>query len=273
MKDKGRQYRLYAPVLAGAAADAPGRQGALVPLPEGEVHHAWTVLRLKDGERVEVFDGTGLSAHGTLIGAGRRGLSVRIERLNPPAQRRGPAVHLAFAVPKGNRLDWLLEKATELGAASLRPVIFERSVAGGGELSDAKRQRWLGHCVSAAKQCGLDFLPEIIPPAGLRVFLAGLPAAAVPSAAASVVRIVGDGSPRTPPLASVLAGRRAREVCILVGPEGGLSEDEAAEVWQAGFAPARVGWTTLRIETAAIAMLAGAMAILDDDSSVAAADS
>lgn len=146
----------------------PGR----VELPESEAHHALRVLRMKAGDELELFDGSGLSAVGRAVEATKRSLVVEVEPLGPPARRPSPAIELAFAVPKGKRLDWLLEKATELGVATLEPVIFARSVAGGDELSENAMGRWRGHCISAAKQCGLNWLPEIRQPMTLADWLA-----------------------------------------------------------------------------------------------------
>jgi len=247
MVDRVDMPRFYVPDLVAEA-------GAEAVLPPGESHHAAHVLRLRAGATVELFDGRGGRATGRLTEVGRREARAVVEVAGEPAARRGPVVHVAFAVPKGSRLDWLLEKATELGAASLRPVIFERSVTGTGELTDAKRDRWLGHCVAAAKQAGTDYLPELADP---------VPLAAMLAAPLAGVRIVGDLGKDARSLTDVLTGRAAGEVVVLVGPEGGFSEAERSQVLAAGFVPVRIGATTLRIETAAVALLA-AVAVLGD---------
>jgi len=225
-----------------------------VTLDESESHHAVHVLRLKVGTVVELFNGRGGRAVGEVVELRRGSVSVEIHSRSEATDRPRPAVHLAFAVPKGKRLDWLLEKATELGAASLGPVIFERSVAGGAELSPAKQGRWLGHCVSAGKQCGLDWLPEINPARRLGEFLAEF-------GCKDRLGVLGDATPGAQSLSAALASRVQRDVCILVGPEGGLSDTEGQRALAAGFVPTRLGRTTLRTETAAIALLAGAAAI------------
>jgi len=233
-------------------------------LSAGEAHHATHVLRLRPGAEVELFDGTGRTAAGRIAKAARREVVVRVERVSPPAPRPRPIVHLAFAVPKGKRLDWLLEKATELAAASLWPVKFKRSIAG-GELTDAKRRRWQACCVSAAKQCGLNFLPEIRRPVGLDEFLAEM------RGRESLILLRGDNSPAASGIVDALATSRGSsqsaignwqlEIVLLVGPEGGLTDGEKRACVEAGFRPVRIAQTTLRIETAAVALLA-AMAIL-----------
>lgn len=217
----------------------------------GQAHHALHVLRLGPGADVVLFDGAGGVAAGRIVSTGRSELTVAIDRRLTAGQVAGPPIDLAFAVPKGKRLDWLLEKATELGAASLQPVVFERSTAGRGELSPAKQQRWTAHCIAAARQCGLDYLPQIRRPA------APADLAAVP---AEALGLLGSAAPDAPPVSDVLGRWRAgMPVHILVGPAGGLMDDESALAAEAGFAPARLGHTRLRTETAAIALLAAAV--------------
>jgi 16S rRNA (uracil1498-N3)-methyltransferase len=231
-----------------------------VQLSPDEAHHAAGVLRLRAGAAVELFDGQGRSATGTIAQVRRGDVTVAVGQVRPAEARRGPTVHLALAVPKGKRLDWLLEKATELGAASLRPVVFQRGVAGGEDLTPGKRQRWSGHCIAAAKQCGLNYLPRIQDPLTLTAYLAharGAGRAGLPA-----LRILGDIGPDAVGLVDVVAkGPPGAEVDVLVGPEGGLTGEERGAVIEGGFVPVRLGWTTLRIETAAIALLAAVTAI------------
>jgi 16S rRNA (uracil1498-N3)-methyltransferase len=136
----------------------------------------------------------------------------------------------------------------------LQPVVFARSVAGGEELSDAKRNRWRGHCIAAAKQSGLNRLPELRDTQKLAEYLAdnhpGL-------------QLVGDRTSETPPLKKTLSDSPPPEdVILLVGPEGGITPAENEAIQQAGFQSVRLGTTTLRIETAVAALLAGVRAIL-----------
>ncbi len=236
---------------------APDLAGDRIDLPAGEAHHALHVLRLGPGAEVELFDGLGSAAEATITQAARAGVTVKIRRRMPPAGPPRPAVHLAFAMPKGKRLDWLLEKATELAAASLTPVSFQRSVAGKGGISASKRDRWLGQCIAAAKQCGLNRLPELHPPAPLAEVLAG---------AGGSGRVLGDAGPAAAPIGRALADVTGDdELTVLVGPEGGLSDAERHAALAAGFAPVRLGTTVLRVETAAVALLAAAKALAKSD--------
>ena len=247
MPEDARRPRLFVPA---APAFGPGDELAL---DAGEAHHAAHVLRLRPGAEVEVFDGRGTSAIARITRAGRGDVVVVVEAVRPPAARPRPEVHLAFAVPKGKRLDWLLEKATELGVASLRPVHFARSVAGAGPLSPAARERWRGHCVAAAKQSGLPFLPTIEDALALDAFLPLAP-----------VGLFGDTGDAAAPLACAVAAlASAQRFHVVVGPEGGLTDDERRRLAAGGLVPVRLGRTTLRIETAAVALVAAATAILE----------
>ena len=220
-----------------------------------EAHHARDVLRLQVGQSVEVFNGRGSVAAGRIMEIGRDGVAVEIDSVEQ-VQPVGPAVHLAFAAPKAKRLIRLIEQATELGVRSVQAVVFERSVAGGDALSEAVRQGWRARCVAAAKQCGLNLLPEILPHATLEAYLAG---------ATSRLTLLGDTGPEAQPAVAVLAGLQDGwdEIGILVGPEGGLTAAERAAAVDAGLQPVRIGHTTLRIETAAIALLAAVIAADD----------
>ncbi len=239
-----RQRRFYC---------CPIRSGS-VELDAGQAHHAAGVLRLEPGDPVELFDGAGTVADGEIRSLSRRSAIIEICGAVRRLERPRPTVRLAFAVPKGKRLDWLLEKATELGAACLQPVVFGRSVAAPAEPGSGKWDRWQGHCIAAAKQSGLNFLPEL--PAGLELeaFLATRPE--------DSIGILGQVGLATDPLAEVLPQSLPGQLDRLIGPDGGLTQGESTVATRAGFRPARIGRTVLRVETAAVAMLAGVMSRL-----------
>ncbi len=220
-----------------------------------EAHHAAHVLRLKVGAEVELFDGAGGVATGHVRHVGRGVVRVEVEGAVRTFDRPTPIMHLAFAVPKDRRMNWMLEKATELAAASLRPIVFERSFAGGPveKLSVSKRERWWAQCIAAVRQSGLNWVPELHDPQRLETFLATAPTG---------LRLVGVGREDIPAIRDVLAdGKAVGEVCLLVGPEGGLTDDELTAAKAAGFQPVRLGHTTLRVETAGVALLAVARAM------------
>ncbi|MDY7009791.1 MAG: RsmE family RNA methyltransferase [Planctomycetota bacterium] len=220
--------------------DSP--DGETVELSAGETHHALNVLRLTDGAEVEVFDGAGGSADGILHIRSRKKVDVHILRRRRATDRPEPLVELAFAVPKGKRLDWLLEKTTELSAARLQPVIFERSVA-----KTAPSNRWRRTCIAAAKQCGNNFLPEIAEAKTLKNFLASTDAD---------IKILGHAGGKMGIPTVMKEWSSGKRIVILIGPEGGLSGDETTAAGEGGFANISLGNLTLRIETAAITLLA-----------------
>ena len=245
-----RIYRLYVPDLGQAG------QSDEVSLPHGEVHHALHVLRLRQGEAVELFDGLGRRCCGSVASIARSSMAVRITGKPEIFPRRTPVIALGFAVPKGNRLDYLLEKATELAVASIEPVIFQRSVAGAEEMTAEKQARWLGHCIAAAKQSALDYLPSIAQPTLLEQWVT-----AAPSVPEKAVRLMGDASMRAVSISQALPPETPEKIFVLIGPEGGITDEERNVAVRAGFVGVRIGWTTLRVETAAVAMLSAVNAI------------
>ncbi len=234
--------------MPGLGAATPGAELAL---PADEARHAAKVLRMRAGDTVRLFDGVGASADGTLSAVTKRDVRVTLGEVRY-IDRQGRRVGLAFAVPKGKRLDWLLEKATELACTVLQPVRFERSVAGETAFSDSKRERWMDRCIAACKQSGAAWLPELRDPVTLEEYLDECDA---------TVRWLGDPSASAKPMAAVV--REAPDdaaAAVLVGPEGGLTDDEVESARAAGFVPVRLGYTVLRVETACVAMLAGVRA-------------
>lgn len=257
MKDRSIRHRLFAQSLGGAS----------IELSPEEARHALTVLRLSAGDEVELFDGAGGVAQGRLSSAGKKGATVEIaqrHQTTPPSFE----VELAFALPKGKRLDWLLEKATELGAGVLSPVVFERSVVT-PELSEHAASRWRGICIAAAKQCGNNFLPRINPPRELGQLLADIAKKHTSSgngegepAEEDRLLILGDPDPGAPGLLPFLHTHpRPSAATIMVGPEGGITPQEYAEIVQAGFAALRLGNMVLRVETAALALLSAVQSL------------
>ncbi|MCK5114356.1 MAG: 16S rRNA (uracil(1498)-N(3))-methyltransferase [Phycisphaerae bacterium] len=230
------RYRFYVPQLCAGNCSFSGP----------EAHHALHVLRVRVGTKVELFDGKGSYASAEVTRTSRS--EVFVTAADPQSQPPvSPRVHLCFAVPKGKRLDWLLEKTTELAATSLQPVVFNRSVAG-GELTLSKLQRWEAQCISAAKQSGVNYLPEIRPLVTLQEFLSAPPAT-------GHLRLFGDLDDSTPPLSIILREKKSDDITLLIGPEGGFASDERSSMLVRGGVPARLGKTTLRIETAAVALL------------------
>jgi 16S rRNA (uracil1498-N3)-methyltransferase len=222
-----------------------------VTLSGGEAHHALHVLRLKTAAAVELFDGRGRWASGTISQTRRDSVDVAVAEVLGPGEPALPQIHLAFSPPKGKRLDWLLEKAAELAVATLQPISCERSVVSVRGDETATR-RWEAICASAVRQSGQTYLPRILPVAALADLLAAKPAGTA---------IIAHGRQDSPGLAAALKDWQGDDLTVLIGPEGGWTDEELRSAEAAGFLPARLGSTTLRVETAAIAVAAGAIAI------------
>ena len=225
--------------------------GAQFDLPAGAARHV-QVLRLQPGDAITLFNGA--AAHGQwqaqIVEMGRSHVQVRLvahEALE--CEHRRP-VHLLAGITANERMDWLVEKATELGAASLTPLLAERSVLKlKGERGEKKRDHWQAVAVAACEQCGRNQVPVIHPAVTLAQWLAAHPQ---PPHESRAVLSLAPGS--RPLLQAVPAG--AGPVVLLSGPEGGLSPQEEAAALAAGFAPITLGPRVLRAETAPLAALA-----------------
>ena len=229
--------------------------GPQVVITGDQAHHGLNVLRLTPGAPVTVFDGQGRSADGTVSATARGEMTVSLKTIGQARPRPQPLIELAFAVPKGKRVDWLLEKASELGVATLQPIVFERSVAGGADVGESKRHRWMGHCISAARQCGLDFLPTLNEPMTLSAYLL---------ACRADVRLLGEVDLTGRSMLEVLADwQPGWPISLLIGPEGDLTDQERTASHSAGFRDAHLGQTVLRVETAAVALTAAIVACCD----------
>jgi 16S rRNA (uracil1498-N3)-methyltransferase len=229
--------------------------GAVIALPEVAVAHLVRVLRLGVGDRVRLFNGDGEDYEAELLEAGKRGAQARVlARVPAPAAESPLAITLAQAIARGEKMDLVLQKATELGVARLAPVVTERTeVKLDPERADKRGAHWRGVVASACEQSGRARLPELLAPAALADFLAG---------ERSTRRLVLD-----PAAGSTLAQLQlapGESLCLLVGPEGGLSERDLAAARAAGFEGLRLGPRVLRTETAALAAIAGLNALYGD---------
>jgi 16S rRNA (uracil1498-N3)-methyltransferase len=221
--------------------------GAQLVLPAGAARHV-QVLRLQPGDTITLFNGEGGEYEATVTRMGRSEVEARVVSHTAVEREASRTVHLALGMPANERMDWLVEKASELGAASLQPLLTERSVLRlSGERAEKKRQHWQAIAVAACEQCGRNRVPPV--PA-----LQTLPA------------WLGSALPRQRLLLSLaadsvpLAQQRDRlddgPVLFLSGPEGGLSPAEEQAARAAGFVPVSLGPRTLRAETAPLAALA-----------------
>ena len=235
-------------------ADVALVPGASISLPEQTARHV-QVLRLQPGERITLFNGRG-DAEGefdaTVERMGRSDVDVVIGAYTATAREAARAVHLVVAMPANDRMDWLIEKATELGAASLQPVMSERSVLRlKAERADKKVAHWRGIAIASSEQCGRNRLPLVHDVTTLSEWLKK--AALLPADASTRLLLsLQDG---TQPLKQSVAGGSGA-LTFLSGPEGGLSAAEEAAAMACGFGPVTLGPRILRAETAPLAVLA-----------------
>ena len=218
--------------------------GGEVALPAHVARQVTSVLRMKAGDRLALFDGSGPEWVGELLHAGKAARVRLVERLEPaPAPRR--AVTLCQAVLKGERMEWVLQKGTELGVVAFRPLLTERVVAQKEEVP----ARWRRIVIEAAEQCGRTVLPALHAPGQLTEALE------MPGAQALCWE-----NERTRTLWSYLAEGAPDVLRLFVGPEGGFTEREAEQARSAGATTVSLGEQILRAETAAVA--ASALALL-----------
>jgi 16S rRNA (uracil1498-N3)-methyltransferase len=219
-------------------------------LDQAESHHALDVLRLKQGERVVVFNGRGAEATAEITGTPGHGVELRriLDAKSAPLACR---ITLAQAIPKGKNMDLIVQKATELGAAAIAPLLSERTViqyeAGEGE---RKREKWQAVAIEAAKQCGQNWLPEIHRPQSPKEFFHANPR--------FDLMLIASLQPDSLHLKRVLAdhlaiqNKKPANVLILVGPEGDFTPAEISLAKSSGCRPITLGPIVLRTETAAI---------------------
>ena len=213
-------------------------------LPDEAARHV-QVLRLQPGDALTLFDGRGGEWAARVTRMGRSEVAVQVGAHALLEREAARAVHLIVGMPANERMDWLVEKATELGVASIQPVLTARSVLRlEGDRATKRQARWQAIAVAACEQCGRNRVPPVAAPLALQAAL----------------RDVGQGG-RV--LLSLRAGSRplrdaagdAPAVWVLHGPEGGLTPQEEDAAIAAGFAPVHLGARVLRSETAAVAAL------------------
>ncbi|MDH6592033.1 16S rRNA (uracil1498-N3)-methyltransferase [Variovorax sp. TBS-050B] len=230
----------------------PLAAGATLALPPGAARHV-QVLRMQPGEALTLFDGRGGEYAATVERMGRSDVSVTVGAHSAVEREAPRAVHLAVGMPANERMDWLVEKATELGVASIQPLMTAHGVLRlSGERAEKKRAHWEAIAVAACEQCGRNRVPAIHP---VRPF-SNLPAWADLPAGPGALRLVlslADGTRRLAEAAAAAPAGGA--VLVLSGPEGGLSGAEEQEALARGFAPVTLGARVLRAETAALAAL------------------
>jgi 16S rRNA (uracil1498-N3)-methyltransferase len=236
----------------------PLQTGDVINLPAGAARHV-QVLRMQPGGAITLFSGA--SNHGefeaTIEHMGRSEVRVLVGAHSAVEREAVRQVHLIVGVPANDRMDWLVEKATELGVASIQPVMTERSVLRlSGERADKKRAHWQAVAVAACEQCGRNQVPLVHEVLSLTAWLAAQ------NSASEQLRYLLSLRPETQALSGLIhagVGKSAADftpaATFLSGPEGGLSVAEEDAALAEGFQPVSLGNRVLRAETAGLAAL------------------
>ena len=227
---------------------APLAPGHSLSLPPGAARHV-QVLRLQPGDSVTLFNGEGGEFDALIERMGRSDVAVQVGAHHAVEREAPREVHLALGMPANERMDWLVEKAAELGAAGIVPLQAERSVLRlSGERAAKKQAHWQAIAVAACEQCGRNRVPAIAPPQDFARWAA--------SAQPTARRLVLSLDPQAQPIAEAIRQPMTLPLVLLSGPEGGLSAGELRLAQDAGFDPVSLGPRVLRAETAPLAALA-----------------
>lgn len=219
--------------------------GSVITLDPAAQHHLVVVLRRARGDDITLFNGRGGEYAARIDTVGKRELRVQVREFRDVARESPLAVTLGQAVSKGERMDYAIQKAVELGVVAIQPLVTDRVVV---RLDDARWQRkhehWRSVAVAACEQSGRTRVPDVAPVLDLHAWLPTLPAAGLRF-------VLGLGAPAGVPRPPF----RGQPVTLLVGPEGGLSEADVQLSQHAGFLPLALGPRTLRTETAGVVAL------------------
>jgi len=220
-------------------------------LPEAQAHYISRVLRMAEGDAVQVFDGSGQELRGVLAEVGKKHVRVQLNEQFDGQPQSPLHIHLGQGLSRGERMDWAIQKATELGVNEITPIFSERcEVRLKDERADKRLLHWRQVAISACEQCGRSTVPVIHPPLLLADWLkqteAGLKLVLHPVAEP----LVSHARPST--------------LAFLIGPEGGLSDAEVEQAKSAGYHAARLGPRVLRTETAPVVALAVAQQLWGD---------
>lgn len=224
-------------------------------LPADVAHHAARVLRLREGDAVQLFDGQGNECHGVLESLSGKQVIVG-SLIQVTTCRESPLpVLLAQALSSSEKMDWVIQKATELGVTQIQPVATERSVARLSPDRAAKRtEHWQQVAIAACEQCGRNVLPAIHAPLDIMVWLQQMRATEY-----SKYILLPEGS------VSLREQARPQSTAVLlIGAEGGFTRAESETAQLCGFTPVRLGMRVLRTETAAVAGLAALQTLWGD---------
>ena len=231
---------------------APLAEGAAIPLSPEQANYLVNVLRAPAGARVLVFNGRDGEFFASLGGVGRKGATLAVASRTRP-QEAPPDVDFLFAPLKHARLDYMAQKAVEMGAGRLRPVITRRT-----QVARLNVERVEANAIEACEQCGAVWTPKVLPPQPLERALSSWPAE-------RLLVFCDEDAPQADPLAALASAKAKSGVGLLIGPEGGFDDEERAAILALPrVARLSLGPRVLRADTAAVAALALVQASLGD---------
>ena len=227
--------------------------GRDLELPEAAARHVALALRMRVGDALTLFDGTGGEFAASITRIDKRGVGASLGRFDPVERESPHRVTLVQAVIANDPMDWAVRKAVELGVAAVQPVLAARSQGSArGEKIERRLAHWRGIAIAACEQCGRNRVPGVLAPVTLSDWLAGATTAVAEVAAAGPVLMLAPGAARSLAVACAAAAPSA----VIVGPEGGFTDDELALAERRGVERVGLGPRVLRAETAAVAALA-----------------
>jgi len=227
--------------------------GLTMTLPAETFHHAVRVRRLREGDALILFSGDGREALAVLVGVSRDAGEVAISSLNAVSRESPLRLTLLQGLSTADRMDYTLQKAVELGVATIMPVLAQRSIVRlDRERADKRAAHWRQIVVSACEQCGRNVIPEVMPLLPLEAALAALGLRH-----GYILSLNGGAQMRDLPLPG-------GPIALLAGPEGGLTDEEESAARGSGFKPISLGPRILRTETAGVAALAAMQAVWGD---------
>lgn len=227
--------------------------GDTLSITGGDASHIARSLRMREGERLTVTDGSGSDCICEICSVTPDEVLLNVIERTPCLSEPSVRVTLYQGYPKGDKLELVIEKAVELGAKEIVPVLTERSVARPDSKSaDKKRERWQRHALEAAKQCGRGIIPQVLP---LTPFSRLEEMLSRHDLCVFCYELGGS------PLSALIKESNPRDIGIFIGPEGGISDDEAEKLTQMGAHAATLGARILRTETAGMAAIAAVMTL------------
>ena len=232
------------------------REGQTVELSRAQSEHLARVMRRTTGDPVRIFTESGREFLAEVVDASPKATRVRIQKRLRAVESSDTSVVLAFAPPRGDRSDFLVEKVTELGVDHLQPLLARRVQSNYAKAARKRIDRWRRKAIEAARQSERVSLPHIAQPVTLEEFLEG---------AKQEMRLLADLRPEARPLWTALnqTDSRPGSVAILIGPVGGFTRSELKMIQRSGATPVSLGRNVLRVETAAVAMVSAVACWLD----------